>query len=59
MNMDDYKVVGEIVHCASGDGNIAAEYAVHPTKGWRVPLCERCAEVMRKLQEVFGKDIKN
>ena len=50
---------GDIVHCASGDGNVAAEYAVHPTEGWRVPLCKRCAYVMRKLQEIFDNQVKS
>ncbi|HYB76836.1 MAG TPA: hypothetical protein VEE85_01430 [Candidatus Bathyarchaeia archaeon] len=49
----------DIVYCASGDGNVAVEYATHPTKGWRVPLCERCADAMRKLQESFDNDVKN
>ena len=50
---------GDIVYCASGDGNAAAEYAVHPTEGWRVPLCNRCADVMRKLQEILDNELKN
>jgi hypothetical protein len=48
----------DIVYCVSGDGNVAAEYAVHPTEG-RVPLCERCAEVMRQLQEIFDNEVQN
>jgi hypothetical protein len=42
-----------------GDGNVAAEYATHPTKGWRVPLCKRCADIMRKVQESFDNAVKN
>ncbi|HYA22960.1 MAG TPA: hypothetical protein VEF05_02310 [Terriglobales bacterium] len=49
----------DIVYCASGDGNVAAEYATHPTKGWRVPLCKRCADTMRKLQEALDDEVKN
>ena len=49
----------DIVSCGSGDGNVAAEYAEHPTERWRVPLCRPCADVMRTLQEIFDNEIEN
>ena len=57
MNMDDYKEIDDIVYCASGDGNIAAEYATHPSLP-SVPLCEHCADALRKLQETCDNEVK-
>jgi len=47
-------IVGDVVYCASGDGNIAAEYATHPSLP-RVPLCKHCADALKKMQETFDK----
>ena len=56
---DMTKMKGNIVYCASDDGNVAAEYTVHQTEGWRVPLCKLSADVMRKLQKVFDNEVQN
>jgi hypothetical protein len=58
MNIHDYKLMGDILFAAR-DGNVAAEYATHPTKGWRVPLCTCCADTLRRLQQNIDKEAKD
>jgi hypothetical protein len=40
------------------DGNKAVEYAVHPS-GMKVPLCQRCADEFRAVQQLFEDAPKN